>query len=410
MSKRGLHPLANGSRVTAVAGRPRRASASVRSLDEACSTLASRLRGRLPELEATIATRVYAISDPREVADPTYLHSLNGALTAALDYALVVIELGERRAPGVPPALLAEARLAARAGVGLETVLRRYFAGNALLGDFLVEEAERAEVSSSALRRLLRRQATLFDRLLEAVSEEHVREAKSWPSSSAERRRECVKSLLAGELVDHSELGYDLGAHHLALMAKGEGSPEVMRVLAGRLDRRLLAVCREEEPIWACWLGGRCPLEAEQALRALGEISLDRVFVTVGEPGEGLSGWRLSHRQAKAALPIAERRGQSILRYADVALLASILRDDLVATSLHQLYLEPLERARDGGKVARETLRAYFAAERNISSTAAVLGVDRRTVTNRIRAIEDLFGRPLKDFATELETALRLDD
>jgi hypothetical protein len=409
VGKRGLQRRGNGSR-SAAAGRTRRASASIHSLDEACSALASRLRRRLPELEASIATRVYSISDPGEVADPTYLHSLNGALTVALDYALDVIELGERRAPGVPPALLAEARLAARASVALDTVLRRYFAGNALLGDFLVEEAERAEVSSSALRRLLRRQATLFDRLVEAVSEEHIREAKSWPSSTEERRRECVKSLLAGEQVDHSELGYDLDAHHLALMAKGEGSPEVMRVLAGTLGRRLLAVCREEEPIWACWLGGRRPLEAEQALRALGEISLDRVFVTVGEAGEGLSGWRLSHRQAKAALPIAERRGQPILRYADVALLASILRDDLVTTSLHQLYLEPLERARDGGKVGRETLRAYFAAERNISSTAAVLGVDRRTVTNRIRAIEDLFGRPLKDFAAELETALRLDD
>jgi sugar diacid utilization regulator len=257
---------------------------------------------------------------------------------------------------------------------------------------------------------LLSRQATFFDRLLEAVSEEHGREAKRWPSSSAERRRECVKSLLAGEQVDHSELGYDLDAHHLAVMAKGEGAPEAMRVLAGMLDRRLLAVSREEEPIWACWLGGSRKLETEQALRALGEISLDRVFVTVGEPGEGLAGWRFSHRQAKAALPIAERRGQAVLRYADVALLASILRDDLVATSLHQLYLEPLERARDGGEVGRKTLRAYFAAERNISSTAAALGVDRRTVTNRIRAIEDLFGRPLKDFATELETALRLDD
>ncbi len=405
-----MHPHSDGSRLAAVGGRSRRASASTRSFDEACSTLASRLRERLPELETAIATRVYAISDPSEVADPTYLHSLRGALTAALDHGLAVVELGERRAPGIPPALLAEARLAARAGVTLDTVLRRYCAGNALLGDFLADEAERAEVSSSALRRLQRRQATLFDRLLEAVSEEHVREAKSWPSSSAERRRECVKSLLAGEMVDHSELGYDLDAHHLALLAKGEGSPEVMRVLAGKLDRRLLAVRREEESIWACWLGGRHSLAAEQALQALGEISLDRVLVTVGEPGEGLSGWRLSHRQAKAALPIAERRGQPILRYGDVALLAAILRDDLVATSLHQLYLEPLERARDGGKMARETLRAYFAAERNISSTAVVLGVDRRTVTNRIRAIEDLFGRPLKDVGTELETALQLDD
>lgn len=180
-------------------------------------------------------------------------------------------------------------------------------------------------------------------------------------------------------------------------------------MLAGKLDRRLLAVCREEEPIWACWLGGRSRLEVQRALRALGEMSLDRVFVTVGEPGEGLAGWRLSHRQAKAALPIAERRGQTVLRYADVVLQASILRDDLAATSLHQLYLEPLEKARDGGKVARETLRAYFAAERNISSTAAALGVDRRTVTNRIRAIEDLLGRPLRDVGTDLETALRLD-
>jgi DNA-binding PucR family transcriptional regulator len=192
-------------------------------------------------------------------------------------------------------------------------------------------------------------------------------------------------------------------------MAKGEGAPEAMRALAAKLDRRLLAVPREEEPIWACWLGGRNALEAEQALQALGEISLDRVFVTVGEPGEGLPGWRLSHRQAKAALPIADRRGEPVLRYADVILEASILRDDLAAISLHQLYLEPLEEARDGGKVARETLRAYFAAERNVSSTAAVLGVDRRTITNRIRTIEEVLGRPLKDIGAELETALQLN-
>jgi hypothetical protein len=381
-----------------------------RSPGDARAALAARLRERLPEIQAAIATRVYAISDPSEIADPAYLQGLNAALAAAVDHRLAVLEASERNAPAVPPVLLAQARLDARDGVSLDTVLRRYFAGNALFGDFLAEEAERAEVPSSTLRRLLGAQATLGDRLLAAVSAEHEREARNRPSNAAERRRACVKSLLAGELVDRSELGYDLDAHHLALMAKGEGAPEAMRVLAGRLDRRLLAVCREEEPIWACWLGGSRPLEAERALRALGEIPLDRVFVTVGEPGEGLSGWRLSHRQAKAALPIAERRGQQIVRYADVALLAAILRDDLVATSLRQLYLEPLEQTRDSGRVARETLRAYFAAERNTSSAAAALGVDRRTVTNRIRAIEDLFGRPLGDFATELETALLLDD
>jgi hypothetical protein len=396
MSERGLQRRGSGSRVA--------------STREARSALESRLRERLPELQGAIATRIYSISDPHEVTDSAYLQGLNSALAAAVDYRLAVLEAGERQAPLVPPVLLTQARLDARDGVALDTVLRRYFAGNALFGDFLVEEAERAKVPSSILRRLLGEQATLGDRLIAAVSAEYAREEKNRPTTAAERRRECVKALLAGELVDHSELGYDLDAHHLGLMAKGEGAEELMREVASRLDRRLLSVQREEESMWACWLGGRRQLTAEDALEALADVVPDGVFVTVGEPAIGLSGWRFSHHQAKTALAVAERRGEPVVRYADVALLASILRDDLVATSLRRLYLEPLEQGRDDGKVARDTLRAYFTAERNVSSTAAALGVDRRTVTNRIRAIEDLFGRPLKDFATDLEIALLLDD
>ena len=195
---------------------------------------------------------------------------------------------------------------------------------------------------SSDLRRLLAAQATLGDRLLAVVSAEHAREGMKRPGSAAERRRECVKSLLAGELVDHSELEYDIDAHHLGLMAKGEGALEGMRELALRLDRRLLAVRREEEPVWACWLGGRDQLEVEAALRALREIRPDGILITVGEPGESLPGWRLSHRQAKAALPIAERGGGIPVRYSEVALLASILRDDLAIASIRRLYLAPL--------------------------------------------------------------------
>lgn len=321
-----------------------------------------------------------------------------------------MLEVGERYAPAIPSALLSQGRLDARDGVPLDTVLRRYFAGSALFGDFVIEEAERAEVPNSILRDFLGEQATLGDHLLAAVSAEHAREVKSRPGTPAERRRECVKSLLAGELVDHTGLGYELDAQHVALMAKGEGAEQLLRGLAGTLDRRLLVVQREEEPIWAGWLGGQRPLTAEAVCSALGDITPKGIFVTIGEPGEGLSGWRFSHHQAKAALPVAERGKQPVIRYADVTLLASIVRDDLAASSLHQLYLEPLERARDGGKVARETLRAYFAAERNISSTAAALGVDRRTVRNRIRMIEGLLGRSLMGSVADLEIALRLDD
>jgi len=391
--------------------RVQRRGNGARSGADARAAVAARLRERLPEIQTAVATRVYAIADPHEVADPAYVEGLKAALAAAVEYRLAVLEAGERRAPAVPEVLLAQARLDARDGVPLETVLRRYFAGNTHFGDFLVEEAERVEVPSATLRSLLREQATLGDRLLAAVSAEHAREAASRPSGSAsERRREIVKQLLAGELVDHSEVEYDFDAQHLALMAKGEGAEATMRALAERLGRRLLIVQREEEAKWAAWLGGRHPLDAEETLRALRELDPQGAFVTLGEPAEALAGWRFSHLQAKAALAIAERRREPIVRYADVAVLASILRDDLARDSLRRIYLEPLARSRDNGEVARQTLRAWFAAERNISSTAAALGVDRRTVRNRLGSIEGLLGRPLSGSLADLEIALRLED
>jgi hypothetical protein len=408
VGERGLGTDVEDSRLEGAGGRRARSRAGL-SLEQAGSLLASRLGERLPEIQAAIQTRVYAISDPGDVPDSAYLEGLNGALVAAIDQRLAVLDLGERHAPPIPPALLAQARLDARDGVSLETVLRRYFAGNALFGDFLAEEGERAGVTTSTIRRLLAVQATLADRLVAAVSVEYDLEAKVRPASSTERRRECVKSLLAGELVDHSMLDYDLDGHHVGLMMKGEGAATVMRELSARVDRRPLAVCREEEPVWACWLGGHRALGAEAVIEALEEIDCDGVLVTVGEPAAGLSGWRFSHRQAKAALPVAERMGRSVVRYSEVAVVAAVLRDDLLVSSLRRLYLEPLEGCRDDGRAAKETLRAYFAAERNVSSTAAALGVDRRTVTNRLRAAEDLFGLCLKDIAIELELALQLD-
>jgi DNA-binding PucR family transcriptional regulator len=58
----------------------------------------------------------------------------------------------------------------------------------------------------------------------------------------------------------------------------------------------------------------------------------------------------------------------------------------------------------------RHTLRAYFAAERNVSSAAAALGVTRQTVTNRLRVIEETLDRPLGVWATEIEAALRMEE
>jgi PucR C-terminal helix-turn-helix domain/GGDEF-like domain len=370
--------------------------------------LAERLRKRRTEIEEATRTRIYAVSVLPRAGGPEYAEGLRSAVSAALEYGLEGIERGEERAPPVPEALFSQARLAARSGVSLDTVLRRYFAGHTLLEDFLIEEVEREELlGPAALKRLLRSQAAIVDRLLAAVSKAYTEEAERRPRSSEHRRAERIERLLGGEMLDTGELGYDFEARHLGIVASGPRAEEVLATFAGSLEARLLTVPREEGTTWA-WLGSRRRLDPA-AFQGSAEELPAGLSLAIGEPGEGLAGWRLTHRQARAALSIAIEGADDIVRYANVALLASIRQDEVLLASLQQLYLAPLAEERDGGVVARQTLQAYFAAERNVSSAAMALGVNRNTVASRLRAIEKRLGRPLTVCAVDLEAALRLE-
>jgi DNA-binding PucR family transcriptional regulator len=375
--------------------------------DPAVAQLHERLLARRAEIEQAILTRVYAVSDPAEVGDPAYAEGLRAAVAAAIDYSLDGIQSSERNPPPIPPALLVQARIAARSGVGLDTVLRRCVSGHALFSDFLVEEAQKA-ASGIALKDVLRAQATLLDRLIAAISEEHRRDGPREIETGERRRLELVKRLLDGEPLDVTELAYDFQRSHVGLVARGPEAEEAIRTLAQALDCRSLVVCAGEQTTWGWIAAGR--LDLKEVRSTMSSAFPSAVSLALGEPGEGLAGWRFSHRQARAALQIALRGGEPVVRYADVALLATIIQDDLLCASLHQLYLEPLEAERDGGKLARETLRAYFDTDRNVSSAAASLEVSRQTVTSRLQAIEERLGTAIEGCATEIDIAVRLGE
>jgi hypothetical protein len=369
----------------------------------------ARLTTRRDEIEQAALARVYSISDPKDTENPEYVEGLRAAVCAAVSYGLAAIDRGAEGEFPVPSVLLEQAKLAARNGISLDTVLRRYFAGYTLLGDFLIEEA-RAEDSlpSPALQRILRDQASLFDRLIAAITAEYERELEGRGASATGRLAERVRGLLAGELLDTSGLAYDFERWHLGVLAVGMKADEALRHVAKALERRLLHVPVDDGTTWA-WLGGRFRLDPPEVDRCVASRGPSQVQLVVGEPGHGMAGWRLTHQQARAALPIALRSSRPYIRYADVALLASTLQDDVLATSLRELYLVPLSKARDGGAVLRQTLRAYFTAERNTSSAAAALGVSRQTVINRLSAIEERIARPLGGCEVELEMALRME-
>ncbi|HEY5815377.1 MAG TPA: helix-turn-helix domain-containing protein [Solirubrobacterales bacterium] len=372
--------------------------------------LAERLRESREEIEAAIATRVYAIADPRETIDPEYLQGLRASLATAVEFFLAVIARGEQRCLDIPTSLLAQARMAARNGIQMQTVLRRYLAGYSLLTELILEVWEEMEFhGATGLRELLHGSSSVFDRLLEAVSEEHRREAAVLVRSTEQRRVDRVRRLLDGELIDAGELGYSLDADHIGLIATA--APKAIRELAGAFDKRLLMVEGEEGRIWA-WLSSPQRLESEEMsalMERCEQLAPAQGVIAFGEPGPGPRGWRLTHRQAAAALPMADRLKASVVRYAEVGLLASVIQDPLLTDSLHQLYLAPLGEESDGGRAFRDTLEAYFVAGRNVTSTAAALGLSRQTVRSRLQAIEERLGRLLDRCAMEADLALRVD-
>ena len=221
-------------------------------------------------------------------------------------------------------------------------------------------------------------------------------------------RAERVEALLAGETLDTSRVSYDFETDHVALICAGvdaEGAI-VDRLAVTALPH--LMVRAEGGLIWA-WFGSRDGFH-EEALAAMAvSTKADDVRLAIGEPAHGLAGWRLTHHQARAALAVALRGDRQVVRYGDVQLLASAVRDDLLATSLHRLYLEPLEGGRDDGEELRRTLRAYFDANRSVSEAGAAIGVTRQAVARRLRLAEQKLGRPLRSCGAELETALRFD-
>jgi sugar diacid utilization regulator len=219
-----------------------------------------------------------------------------------------------------------------------------------------------------------------------------------------------VRRLLAGEPLDGSALGYEFeGMWHHGIVASGSSGKEVIQSISQRAEHRKLIVSGGPDVCWG-WLAGREPMDTRQLAADAKRLGRPQTTIAIAEPSPGIAGWRLTHRQGRAALAVALKRGDRVVRYADVALTASLLQDELLSASLRSIYLAPLAEDRDGGDAARQILRAYFRTGRNVSSAAAALGINRQTATKRLRSIDDLLDGALTDRSADLEVALRLEE
>jgi hypothetical protein len=352
--------------------------------------------------------RIRAVSTVEEGIDPAYAVGQREARRAAIDFALEVLTSGEEDGPCTPNSLPEQARRAARAGISLDAMLRRYILGYAAFNEFIIIEAARRTSKVSDLEPVLRGYSTAFDRLVTAVMEAYVSERTRLERTKSGQRLRRVEALLAGEEESSSEFDYDLSGAHLGLIASGETASSVIRKLAAKLGSRLLLVEETQGRVWG-WLAPNQGFDLATIASRLSEAE-GIGSVGLGAPADTICGWRLTHRQAQAAFLVAERSRRRIARYDEVSLLSSVLRDELLISSLRKLYLDRIDSSREEGRMLKRTLRAYFAAERNVSSAAISLKVKRHTVRNRIRVVEERVGRSLLDCSAELELALRIDE
>jgi hypothetical protein len=231
------------------------------------------------------------------------------------------------------------------------------------------------------------------------------------PGYSSERRRaEIVRRLLAGEPADThelAELGYEVDAWHVCVVATGPSCERAVRRLQAGLGRQLLCVASGEQAVLA-WLGGQRRPADTDVERLLSAREHADACVAVSEPARGLDGWRQAYREAKRAALVAGYRPRRFTRYRDVALEAAALEDEALAASLIRTYLSPLDDGRGGGAIRRRVLRALFEAEHNKSSAANALRVDRDTVHRHVKEIERRLGHRLHERRAEVEIALRL--
>jgi len=371
------------------------------------AALVARLRERLSEIEAAVFARVRSLGEPIRGEDHAYLAGLRAAVVEAVEYVLAGIEGGDEDWSSPPPAAaVAQARRAARYGVKLDTVLRRYAAGDRRLAEFILNESEHFPVE--ILRRVLSDQAPRVDRFMAAIATEYMNELERIRRSPTIRVAERVQRLLDDNgFADVDDLDYEFDAWHLGAIAKGGKVGKTVRAMASDLDREALSVPQGDETVWL-WLGGRRPLAVAEVERCFSACAPDEMCLAIGEPRRGLDGWRLTHHEAQAALQVMLRQHKRFTRGRDVLLSAAVLRDRVLVESLQETYMRPLEDLGDSGAKLCRTLQAYLTTGFNAESAASALGIDRSTVERHLRKIEDQLGRPLHACHAELKVVLEL--
>jgi DNA-binding PucR family transcriptional regulator len=343
--------------------------------------------------------------------------------------ALEILRAGGDPSEARPPAAAIEyTNEYVRRGVSIETLLRAYQVGQACfirdLSAAIRDAIDDPDEVSEALEQGAELTLAYINVMLSDLITRYAQQRDRWVRSAAAVRAETVRALLAGEPVDleaaERRLGYSLKRGHLGFVVWSPPGTEsvadigALELAASKFAKDFGGASRLFIPsgshVIAGWVSGSDERRPSQHLR----IALDAtpgVRAAIGEPGSGLAGFARSHREAMHARRIAEltrRPPGSVTAYGDVALTALASADLDHARDFVDRQLGALAADDDDILRLSATLRVYLEERSSPRRTAERLGVHANTVTNRIRAAQELLDRPIEGRVSELLVALRL--
>jgi PucR C-terminal helix-turn-helix domain/GGDEF-like domain len=249
-----------------------------------------------------------------------------------------------------------------------------------------------------------------LDEFSERLTEEYLDESERQARERSLVQIEDVRKALSDPDLDIAaisvRLGYRLNGGHLALVLRHDGhraDSAVRQLVAAISPGRALIVRVDTRTTW-CWV----PYTTAPPRPVTPASPL---IAAAGRPRRGLAGFRESHREALAALRVAELsrcRPGSLTQYDHVAIAAVCSSDLDACRAFIRTELGALAADNEATDQVRTTLEAFFASNSNFRATATLLGVHHNTVRYRVERATEILGRPPAERRLALELALHL--
>jgi hypothetical protein len=333
-----------------------------------------------------------------------------------------------------PPEALAYAKEYVRRGLGFEALQRAYRTGQATLSRMWLQELQtRTDDAHELADTFGFFNDWLFmwvEALENGLTEYYMVERERQLRGISAIRVEQVRTILDGAVIDlrgaSARLRYELDRTHIAYVVwANEGTLDAPNgnILFGAMERAATDVAELlgasdhiAVPLGgylACWAGMRRSPAADFPGR-LPLVNKHAVYVALGQPGDGVDGFKRSHEEAVLARRVHRLRGErartSCVRFSDIALEAMLTESREEARHFVRQELGSLAGDDESSLRLRATLSVFLDEQASFVNAAARLGVHKNTVAYRIRRAEELLGRGVRERPLELQTALRIAD